>query len=338
VLKALGISAEAVLVNQGGADGVSARIPSPGHFNHVVVRAQIGANAYWLDGTLFSSPKFANLPQPNFRAALPLRFKGADLESVSATPFTSPELLEVVDIDASAGIDKPARISVRKVVHGADVIQLRAGLASLAGEDLKRTLRSLGGFGTGNSETEETNWTYDESTGALSVTWAGTQKLDWEDGSEGGKTYYIPGAGFTPPNELQRPKEQDQSAPWNVDFPYFKCWITTIRLPPDQGRLRWSYSSDAVNRTLGGVQYFREATIQKGVVQTVMSRRAIKAELSAQEAGDIATALPKFNNDKSYIYQYRSRAGNSDDLRPVLETKAIDWISSGKLCQPPSSK
>jgi hypothetical protein len=335
VLKELDISAEAVLVNQGVTDGIGTRLPSPGHFNHVIVRAQIGANAHWLDGTLFNSPRFANLPQPNFRAALALRGSGADLETILVKPLASPAMLEIVNVDASAGVEKPARIAVRKVLHGTDIIQLRAGLASLAGEDLKRALRGLAGYGTGSAKAEETSWAYDEPTGALTLEWAGTQKLDWEDGF-----YYIPGAGLTPPDELKRPKEQDQTAPWLVDFPAFRCWVTTIRLPADQVRRRWTYSSKPVDLILGGIHYFRKASLQKGVVQTVMSKRALQSELSVAEAAEIETVLPKFNNEKSYIYerQVGADAGNTDDSRPILDTKTIDWTSAANICQSPKKR
>jgi hypothetical protein len=340
MLRELGVPAEAVLVNQGGLDGIGNRLASPGQFDHVLVRAVIGQSAYWLDGTQFTSPKLQNLPPPNFRTALPLRVKGAELETVTAQPLSSPALLEVVNIDASAGTDKPARISVRRVLHGIEVTQLRTGLASLAGDDLKRTLRDLVGYRTTDTEAEDTGWTYDETTGALSLKWAGTQKLDWEGDALSEKWFALPGAGFSPPSALKRPKEQDQSAPWVVDFPDFRCWVTTVHLPKDKGRLRWTYSAKPFDRIIGGVRYFRLATIKKGVVQTVMSKRALQPELSADEAKSIGTALTSFDNAKSFVYQRQvgSEAGDTDDPRFVKDSAEIDWLSSGPMCQPSARK
>jgi hypothetical protein len=340
MLRELGIRAEAVLVNQAGLDGISDRLASPGQFDHVLVRASIGDAAYWLDGTQFNSPKFVNMPQPIFRAALPLRENGAELEIVTARPMSSPAELEIVDIDASAGTDKPARISVRRILHGNEVTELRAGLSSLSGTDLKRVLRDALGFASGDAESEETSWAYNDNTGALSLQWAGTQKLDWQGKTPDGKFYYLPGAGFTPPNELKRPKEQDQSAPWMVDFPNYKCWVTTIKLPPDNGRLRWNYSAKQVDRILGGVRYFRQATIKKGTVQTIMSKRSQQGELSAEEAKIIEAGLKNFDAAKSYVYQtvVGRDAGDTDDANAVNDTASIDWLSAGQLCQPSKRK
>lgn len=340
MLRELGIRAEATLVHQAGADGLGDRLASPGLFDHVLVKASIGEAVYWLDATQFNSPKLSNLPQPNFRTALPLRESGAELETVSGKPMSSPSELEIVEIDASAGTDKPACISVRRVLHGNEVTQLRAGLASIAGTDLKQVVRDTLGFASGDTEAEETSWTYDEETGALSLQWAGTQKLDWEGETPERQFYYIPSAGFTPPNELKRPKEQDQSAPWAVDFPNFKCWVTTIKLPPDRGRFRWNYSAKKVDRVFGGIRYFRQATIKKGTVQTVMSRSAQQAELSADEAKTINAGLKDFDNSKSYVYAalVGRDAGDTDDPRSIVNPSTIDWLSAGQLCQPPAVK
>jgi hypothetical protein len=340
ILKELGIPAEGVLVNQTGLDGLRDRLAAPSLFDHILVRVALGDKSYWLDGTQFNSSKLAYLPQPTFRSALPLRSKGSHLEDVSATVLSSPAVLEIVEIDATAGSAKPGRISVRQVLHGNQVTQLRTGLASLVGNDLKQAIRNYLGFATGTTESEESSWGYDEKTGVLTVKWAGTQKLDWEGDEIGELEYLIPSAGFAPPNELARPKEQDQTLPWAVDFPYFKCWVTTIRLPPDKGQSRWTYRSRPVDRLLGGIRYYRKATIQKAVVQTVMSKRALQAELTPAEAAEIATMLPKFNKEKSFIYRQvlGKNAGNTDDPRPVLDPNSIDWMSAGKICQPSTAQ
>ena len=339
ILKELGIPAEPVLVNQGGLDGIRDRLASPGLFDHVLVRASINGKQYWLDGTQLSSPKLRFMPSPTFRSALPLREKGATLEDALAAPLIYPELLQLFDIDATAGIDKPARISSRRVFHDNGAAQLKAALSLLAGDDLKRAINNLMEAGS-DAEVESTNWTYDGQTGALTVTWTGTQKLDWEGDAPIDKTLYIPGAGFTPPDELNRPKEQNQSAPWAVEFPNFRCWVSTIRLPAERRNVRWSYSSKPVDRVLGGVRYFRQATIQKGVVQTVMSKRSLQPELSAQEAKEIAKALPAFDNDKSYVFQQSVGAdmGNTDDKRPIISHPSIDWMSAGEICMSPKDK
>jgi Domain of Unknown Function with PDB structure (DUF3857)/Transglutaminase-like superfamily len=340
ILRELGIDAEAVLVNQSGLEGIETRLASPSLFDHVLVRATIGKKTYWLDGTQFNSPDLRYVPQPAFRTALPLRASGAELESVVATQLDRPKLVDITDIDATAGAKMPVRLHVRRLMQGIEASQLRPALALLSGEDLKQALRGIIGYGNAAIEAESSNWTYDEPTGVLTLNWSATQKLDWESDSLGEEEFFIPGAGFTPPDELNRSKGQDQSAPWKLDFPSFKCWVTTIHLPPNQGRLRWTYNSKPVNRTFGGVQYYRQATIRNGYMQTIMSRRGTKAELSAADAKIMNAGLPDFDNAKSMLYRTRvgPDEGNSDDTRMLVESKGIDWISAGTICLPPQGK
>lgn len=340
LLKGLGISAEAVLVNQAGLDGAEDHLPSPGMFDHVVVRATINGRAYWLDGTQLRSPKLDLLPAPNYRTALPLRRAGGALESVKLEPLQLPMLLELVDIDASGGIGKPAHIKTRQILNGADVSQYRAGLSALAGDDLNRAIRNLAQYSDKPGEGEVTSWSYDENTAALTMQWSATQQLDWEEDEDKMPWLFISGAGFNSPDRFERPKEQDQTAPWAVDQPFFKCWITTIRLPKDSVRQRWTYSSKPVNRVIGGYEYYRQATLKNGVIQTIMSRRAITSELSADEAKKANEQMSDFNNEKSYIYlaTVGPDAGNTDDPREVTDTSKLDWLSGGPLCRAPTAK
>lgn len=340
ILKELGVNAEAVLVNQGGLDGIGSRLASPGLFDHILVRANVGGTSYWLDGTSFNSPKLAHIPQPRFRSALPLRQAGAELEDVPAKALTAPEVIEIVDIDASDGADKPAHFHVRHIIHGEGVAQVRAALSTLAGDDLKRALREVVGYTSDTTENEVTGWAYDDDTGSISLKWSGTRKLNWDGDTPPDRYFYLPGAGFSPPADYARPKEQDQSAPWALAFPEFRCFVTTMKLPPDQGRLRWTYSSRPVDRVLGGIRYFRQATLRKGIVQTIMSKRSLQAELTAAEAKAVGAALADFDNEKSYVFQHRVGPddGYVDDSRNIVDSAGLDWLNAGAVCQPPQKK
>ena len=93
------------------------------------------------------------------------------------------------------------------------------------------------------------------------LTVKGVGKLDWEGSKTDGRKLDVLGAGFYKPDELHRPTEQDQKAPWKVTFPKFKCWATAIRLPANGDKWKWDYSSDSINAHVGGVQYWRMADL-----------------------------------------------------------------------------
>ena len=69
LLHELGVSAEAMLVDAKGSDGTNEHLPTPGLFDHVLVRARIGGRSYWLDGTRLGDRYLDVLPPPTFRWA-----------------------------------------------------------------------------------------------------------------------------------------------------------------------------------------------------------------------------------------------------------------------------
>src|SRR3546814_9438682 len=83
LLARLGIEAEAVLANNsGGDDGLDERLPNPGMFDHVLVRARIDGKTYWLDGTLPPVAGPGATPAIAYRWILPLTEAGGALEKI----------------------------------------------------------------------------------------------------------------------------------------------------------------------------------------------------------------------------------------------------------------
>jgi hypothetical protein len=132
ILRALDVPAEAVLVNAMVDDGADMRLPSPGAFNHVLVRATVGGRGLWLDGTRLGDRYVDRLPEPYFHWALPLREKGAPLEPVKRAPFTRPQFIGVMDVDASAGFDVPARVASTQILRGDDAWATRTTLSGMS--------------------------------------------------------------------------------------------------------------------------------------------------------------------------------------------------------------
>ena len=343
LLRELGVSAEPVLGNTAGGDGTNERLPSPTVFNHVLVRATIGGRAYWLDGTRLGDRSLATLPPPPFRWALPVRSGAVDLEPVAAEPPVAPQLVQVIAIDASQGFTVPARYRTQQVLRGDGVAGMRTALAGLAADDAVREQKAYWRGQMNDVEPETVSWRYDEGQGALVLAMEGDGKLDWEGDDAEGRSLHIPGAGFTPPDENKRPKEQDQTAPWLTDYPRYRCWVTTIRLPPAGRKRGWTYLSEPVNRRLGGVAYWREAELRDGVMRTVMSRRVYAPEITAAEALAVNEALPTFDNKISMVVEGPAKLVKAYGPKPVTGAPAfgakdpdsIDWSAPAAPCAAP---
>jgi Domain of Unknown Function with PDB structure (DUF3857)/Transglutaminase-like superfamily len=332
ILRELGIPGEAVLVNSLGGDGLNERLPTPGLFDHVVVRVTLGEKAYWLDGSRLGDRSLD--PSPRYRWVLPLRGNGGDLEKMPSAPPKSPDSIVVMNVDATKGFEQRATVKIQQVLRGDSALDARSKIMTLSAEDADRAVREYWRQTNGWVEAESVSWRFDEQRGTLLLNLEGKGKMDWEGKDTEARALSIPGAGFTPPAEYHRPKEQDQTAPWLTEYPAFRCWVTAIHLPDGGSNWRWDYYSDLVNTRLGGAQYWRVADLRDGVIRTVMSKRFEVPEITAEEAEAVNKGLPAFNNNMSRVYQIALNDRESDYRR--LSTAPFeedtDWASPDTLC------
>ena len=334
LLRELGVPAEAVIVNASGGDGTDQRLPAPGLFDHVLVRASIGDKTYWLDGTRLGDRSLAVLPPPTFRWALPLRNGATALEPVPPQAPALPEYIDVLEIDATAGFDVPAKVFAERIFRGDGVFQMRTYLSGMAPEDAKRAQDAMWLESLTWAKPAEVSWRYDEPQGVIVMTMSGEGKLEWLGDALSGRLLDLFNASFTQPDPLRRPDEQDQTAPWETDFPAFNCWATTIRLPAASTRWQWTHNATPINRKVGGIAYWRQASIEDGNVRTVMSKRTYLREISPAQAQELNDKRTSFSKYVSRVFQIE--AGNPLLNTPVSSLRSgkapIDWSGPDVPC------
>jgi hypothetical protein len=337
ILAELGVEAEPVLVSSSGGDGLDRFLPSPMLFDHVLVRAKVGGRQVWLDGTRTGDDRLmANADVP-YRFVLPVTSTGATLEALPIVPPKLPNDLLFLDIDASAGVDKPARIASTHVMRG-DVaiglmIALRAMTEDAAAEAIKRNLND------GWIKPEKVSWKYDRDTAALSLTTVGPADLDWEydDKARPGETayLYLPQGGFSPPDKRERPADENQTLPYANDSSRFSCSVVRMRLPKMQG-FSWAITARGIDRSLGGVAYYRLANLADNTIQMVRASRTEKAELSPAEAVVANGQIDDFDNSKAWVASVPVKAaGTGSQIAGKLpDLDAIDWLKETDICLP----
>jgi len=338
LLRELGIDAEAVLVNTFGGDGTDERLPNPSMFNHVLVRARIGGSSYWLDGTRLGDRYLDRLPAPSFRWALALRQSGGDLEPVTPQALDRPEFVGFVDIDASAGVDKPAKIKAQHIMRQDDAYAIRLQLSAVAAEDADRSLRNYWRQQMNWVEADAVSWQYDERNATLLLTLSGEGKPEWKGDAKEGHRLTLIGAGFFAPDQRRRAKEQDQTAPWATEFPRFKCWATTIRLPVAAPGRRWDYYADPMHLSMGGRAYWRASGLKGNILRTVMSSRVYLPEISATEAREVNDRIPGFNNNMSSVFEEDRASGGKATTDPLPFADDMDWTGDDSVCAAPKAK
>lgn len=335
LLRELGIEAIPALVTSTGGDGLDERLPSPRPFDHVIVRAVVAGKTRWLDGTRLGDRSLDTLPTP-FRWALPITEKGTELERIAPHDTDFPMFTSIADIDQSKGVDKDARVLLRNIVRGDEAFAIRTSLAGLSKDDADRVLKTYWGTQASWVTPDRVSWSYDERRMAVALSITGTGNPGWKGNAKKGHRLDIIGAGFYAPDPLRRPQEQDQTAPWNVPYPLYRCWATTIRLPEPGSKFAWSLSADPMYRKLGGFTYWRASGHNGAIVRTVMSKRAYEAEASQREAAIVNKAIPTFNNNMSQVSEelISERSAGNKQVLPFDDN--VDWLNQPIPCSPGS--
>lgn len=316
VLRELGIAAEPVLVSGKGGDGTNLWLPTPTAFDHVVVRATVAGKPVWLDGTRVGDRSLANLEAPTSRWGLPLRATGAGLEPIAQRALRFPVRIEVVEIDASAGFDKPGKYRIQQTLRSDEIFGMRSELASLVPADANKVLTQYWRKQLPDVEATKTEWRFDDANRLLVLSMEGQGKVDWDGDAEDGRTHYLFGGGFMPPDEKQRPKDQPQDIPFATDFPGFSCYATTVKVPPADPRFHWVLTAKPMDRTLGGVAYWRISSFDGSVARLVKSRRVLTPEITAAEAVALNAAIDSFDNNKSYVWEKSGKTPATNDPKP----------------------
>lgn len=283
MLRALGIDAVPVLVSADRGDGLDRALPMPGRFNHVFVRATTGGKTYWLDGTRQGDRIVDDVDVPDFRWVLPLDASGDKLTPLVATPLRQPETEWSLDLDARAGVGKPAKASGYARFRG-DIGQgtrLLIEVASVADRDklLRRAWTSRHSF----VKVDTVDWKSDQVNGTVTISFAGTAEMDWNiDSDPPYYNYEADNAGLGLRLSPDRTGIADpSSAPVAVGANYDVARETILL--PDGGR-DFSLDGVAVDQTIAGIHYQRQLSLKGERFEVVTTIRNPSAEITFEAA------------------------------------------------------
>lgn len=326
LLSELGVPAEAVMVNltQGADDGLEQRLPSPLLFDHVLVRATIDGETYWLDGTLPSVATPSRKPRGEFRRVLPYREQGVGLETLPWEADSLPRKMTLYDIDASAGFEEPGRLTITNVTRGIEALQLYSVFSSVPRSQFEADISNGYASNGAMDEVESATWRFDEPTSAMIMTVSGTGPVDWDEDYAASYSLALPGGGFSPPSRRSRPSSQDRSAPYYSE-PGYSCHVTTVTYPADTRSAEWAFNSQ-FSQSMFGETYTRRYEKRDKSISMVRGFRTERLEIPPDEAAADNKRIDDFDNEKAIIYH-----------RPLTETDGtrvvvrLEYVEDDKL-------
>lgn len=335
ILARLKIPAEPVLVLAGTSDdGLDQRLPGPALFDHVLVRARVDGGTWWLDGTLPPVATPSTTPLLPLRWVLPLSASGATLEDLGWSPPQMPDEVHLFDADAGDGFDALARVTTTDIVRGPKGLREYVGFSALSPAQLTQAFRQklVGDFW---QTVDQVQWRYDEKTRASVLRIVGTATLPWEKADEGGRSWSLPGGGFSPPDRRVRAADQDQTAPYRNDTDS-TCYVTTVRLPKGMSAKQWA-AAPSYDQLMFGRRYYRAFDLRDDAIRMVRASRPEVLDVDAATAKRDNARLAAFDNSMGWINYTLNPSGWQKPLvsaKRVPTTDEIDWTADSAPCGP----
>jgi transglutaminase-like putative cysteine protease len=331
LLAELGIKAEAVLVNtSGNDDGFDQRLPLPQLFDHVLVRAYVDGATYWLDGTLPPVAPPSLKPIYPVRWVLPLAPRGGSIENLGWRPAATPDDINLFEIDARTGFDKPARITSTSIVRGIKGLQQQVQFSAMSPAQLLNNFRQEA-VGDTWQAIDEVRWRYDQKAAASILTIVGTGMVNWDDDGDGARSMALPGGGFSPPEKRVRSADQNQDVPFYIK-PEYDCRVTTVRLPSSTQAKHWS-SKPGYDTRMFGRNYYRALELREGSIRMIRASRVEQQEIDAVAARRDNGRIAAFDNSMAYVfYNPSAQKASVGSGGSVPATYELDWTASDVPC------
>jgi len=285
LLRELNITADPALADTEEGDGMDARLPALTLFDHIIVRATIAGKVYWLDGTRDFDGTLDQTGIPGETWALPLTKAGETLQPLIVPAPQTPLAERHVDLDASAGLDIPAKAHVEVVVRGRAAFDANADWQELLPEQMDDKMRGFWKKHYGWIDIDSMDESFDPATAEMHYVMDGMAHMEWSKGKPGEARFYeTDGYDIADaPKPPVRKKGLHDDAPVVVDdFPAYTRSTETIRLP--DGGKDFAVDGQPVDETLAGVALKRSFEIKDGVFSMEATTRTAMPEISLAEA------------------------------------------------------
>ncbi|CAN7505170.1 DUF3857 domain-containing protein [Phenylobacterium sp. LjRoot219] len=282
LLRGLGVEAEPALLSTVRGDGLEAALPGVVRFNHVLVRATVQGQTYWLDGSRPGDRSLERLDPPPFKWALPL---GPHQRALEALPPAPPQVALNewrLDLDARAGLGRPAKAQGLVVLRGDEAMTFRTAASLLSRDERDQGITKLWQDRHDWVTVDHVTYEDDEATGEVRLGFTGSGVMDWDtQGPEAANRYEANKARLGVDLAPSRDADVAKLAPVAVGARY-ETVHQTILLPA--GGQGFTLQSEPVDETIGGVRYTRTASLRGERFDMTATTRSAQGELSFAEA------------------------------------------------------
>jgi transglutaminase-like putative cysteine protease len=304
LLDRLGIKSEALYVNAAKGDVLADRLPSLATFDHVIVKAQIGVNTYFLDGTDYGQRTIGDVSASPYSYGLAIS-AGATLEKLPDFVATAP----IVDLetvwDASKGVTGAVPFAIRLTLRGVKAVEARSTKASgVTKEKYENYLKSLIP-GISNDLLTISDHRDLEGNGEIVVELKGKSDLDWGEYQDRKGLRFAFGNGTSKWNpDFERDEGKYKESRITLNPAYWMRETERLILPATKG-----YRIDdptPIDTTVAGTRIWRTVKPEVNGFSAETHFKQVSADISAADSRAAKPVLEKINENWAYIVAPRS--------------------------------
>ena len=320
ILDRLGIAAEPVLANIDRGDAIAQMAPGALAFDHVFVRAHVGAEDFWLDGTMLGSRLADIRDVPRYGYVLPVVDANSSLIALPTRAHARPDLDADLVWDMTAGPHFPApyHMTIRyagpfgegqKVEQGADYDEKLTSFAEKAAKTW-----------TGSDAIGKPKAQYDAQSAVwtLNVDGVGYPNWNFRDGQ-----YSL---AVTPDLKVVYDAPRDRASwraiPALIDQPWTAHSHVVTRLP-DGGKAIVLTGAEPAMLDVPAAAWQRNVALKGGDLIDEITSRESGAEIPADKVSATGKAIDAAMNKTARLTLPRGYPQRWDDVERMRTSPAL---------------
>jgi transglutaminase-like putative cysteine protease len=314
LLNSLHIDAAPALVSTRWRGHFNDRLPSPGLFNHAVVRARIQGRTYWFDATSTGQGgRFAFFSQSHLGAGLPLAPGTTSLETMPEDDFVEPRIRSHAQFDFRSGLHSDATLTVSTVYSGKEADATRRRLRAKGAVELgKQYLHYYKGRYSDAVSVAPLEIADNLESNVLTIGESYRISHPFESNKEKGREIFYTEAD-TITSELDAPDTSERLTGLAVDFPSSLESTVEVLLPTS-----WQIKQDAVAIDSAAFHYDSKVSYVPNTVTAEYRYRSLTDFVSRDKVEAHLKALQHAKDDTYYSLSFES-----DDVPRKNRTSAF---------------
>ncbi|HWB24945.1 MAG TPA: DUF3857 domain-containing transglutaminase family protein [Chitinophagaceae bacterium] len=302
MLRSMGVDASPVLISTDDKKSLNDKLPSPGDFDHVTVRANIGGVYHWFDPTIaYQRGKLGDIYYPDYQCGLVITDTTSSLTAIQPHAQGEENIKEVFTVNDMSG---NATLKVTTVFTGGFADDERSSFSNNSNYDMLDQMKKFYAFYFEKIKGDSLSFTDNDSTGVFSTIEYYTIKDFWSADKGGKKALLSP---FVIESLLKKPEDQVRTMPYALEYTGKYHEEVVVNLPE-----RWDIDTSSFKVSTPSFVYsgrflngYRQATM-------IYDYQPLKDNVTPAETDDYLAAYKTANDKESLKLTYGSTIVASD--------------------------